>query len=100
MFGVSGNSPAQPPRTGFCFHCNQVTELGFRSNGKPAKLCHTCLVADRTRRESINREHVLLLQQRDAEIHELRTKLAAAEAEIKELRGVLVALKSSLELYC
>jgi len=82
-----------PPRTGFCFHCNQVTELGFRSNGKPAKLCPTCLAVDRTRRESVS-------QKQNAEILELRTKLAAAEAEIKELRGVFAALKSSLELYC
>jgi len=98
MFGVSGNLPAQLPRTGFCFHCNQVTELGFRSNGKPAKLCHECLMIDKARRESSGA--AALLQQRDAENRALKTQLATAEAEVKELRGVLAALKSSLELYC
>lgn len=98
MFPAHSGAAASPLRTGFCFHCNQITELGFRSNGKPAKLCHECLAADRIRRESSGA--MALLQQRDAEIRALKTQLAAAEAEVKELRGVLAALKSSLELYC
>jgi len=77
-----------------------MKELGRRANGKPAKLCHSCMAADKQRRDATYRDHEILLASQAAEILELKTKLAAAEAEIKELRSVFAALKSSLELYC